>query len=163
MALTDADREKVRLLLEGPDGPILSSYIDSRVLQGVKSHDAKIVSYPRARERLERIEKAMDEKVKALEIKTHALRECQRRGLSFDVVEDLSLSFADEDDVSKKLDALQAVAKASQLEDLNARMASSYRPGSAGQREPSEPFKGYAQLNAQEKLAAQFNNSLNKT
>lgn len=163
MALSDADREKVRLLLEGPDGPILTAYIDSRVLQGVKSHDAKVISYPRARERLERLERTMDEKVKALEIRTHALRECQRRGLSYDTVEDLSLSFADEDDVSKKLDALQAVAKASQLDDLNVRLASGYKPGSAGQREPSEPFKGYAQLNAQEKLAAQFNSSLNKT
>lgn len=109
----------------------IQAYADSRVAAAIQKTLSNQKILPNAVERLKQIEAAADKKISELELKNKVLRTCFEKGLSFDSVDRLGLSFKDDTEIEIKLSLLSKDVELKKSNDFNQSiLLTAHRPGS---------------------------------
>ena len=115
------NEDEVRSFLATPAGQkIIQPIADKRVAEGIstyrQNHATPDIS-------------GLEAKIQALEIQNYAIVQCQRRGIDYDLLEELDMEFSDTIQVDQKLEVLEKRFATISDRTRNETLASGFKPG----------------------------------
>jgi hypothetical protein len=122
-------------ILDDPaDGPVVKAYLqvasDKRVTGALATYALNHPSDETLTPRLAALEAAAEAQVAAMKLENYVLRRSQALGINPEDIEDLGMTFKDAADVDAKLGKLGEKVKKRDLEEVNEKLAGSFKPGS---------------------------------
>lgn len=130
MPLTEEEQNKVKELLSSDNGKLLQAWKDINVSQALKTYAEKNPTLPDAGKKLEQLKAGTESKIKQLEMKTVVMKKCFEKGIDYDSIEKLGISFEDAASVDTKLALLQKDIELKKVNDFNQLIVStSPKPG----------------------------------
>jgi hypothetical protein len=119
MALTPDEQTKLDTLLKSDDGRILQSWKDSQVSNAIRATLEKNPGLPDVAKRIETIKSEYEKKTKQLEINNLVMKKCFEKGVNYEAVAALGMSFADSAEIDNKLNLLQKDIELKKEKDFN--------------------------------------------
>ena len=135
---------------------------DQKVTQAIKTYTMNHPSAETLLPRIEAIEKALAEKeaeLRKTKLDNYLFKQCIKMNMPYDLLKDYS--YTDEADIDNKLQKLSEAFEMKRTADVNALLASGYKP-QAGNEIRMEPKKKTEDLTPQEAILLESHNKLDE-
>ena len=156
------DRDTFEYRPKTPEELERQRIIDQAVTRGIKTYSMNHPSAEVLLPRIEAIEKALAEKEAELQktkLDNYLFKQCTKMNLPYDLLK--SYSYTDEADIDNKLQKLSEAFEMKHKADVNALLASGYKP-QAGNEIRMEPKKKTEDLTPQEAILLESHNKLDE-